>query len=38
VAEFGLGGAEYRDLLVVGAEGEVFTYFRLTSDTEDPRN
>lgn len=38
VAEFGLGGAEYRDLLVVGAEDEVFTYFRATADTEDPRN
>ncbi len=38
VAEFGIGGAEYRDLLVVGAEGEVFTYFRITADTDDPRN
>jgi len=38
VAEFGLGGAEYRDLLVVGASGEVFTYFRVTAATEDPRS
>lgn len=37
VAEFGLGGADYRDLLVVGAEGEVFTYFRVTSSGDDPR-
>ena len=38
VAEFGAGGAEYRDLLVVGADGEVFTYFRLTPDATDPRD
>lgn len=38
VAEFGLGGADYRDLLVVGADGEVFTYFKVTRDTDDPRN
>ena len=38
VAEFGIGGADYRDLLVVGADGEVFTYFRSTEDTDDPRN
>jgi len=37
VAEFGLGGAEYRDLLVVGASGEVFTYFRVTAAGDDPR-
>lgn len=37
VAEFGLGGAEYRDLLVVGADGEVFTYFRVTASGDDPR-
>jgi hypothetical protein len=38
VAEFGLGGAEYRDLLVVGAEGEVFVYFRVIASADDPRN
>ncbi len=38
IAEFGLGGAEYRDLLVVGADGEVFTYFRVTAAAEDPRS
>ena len=37
VAEFAIGGADYRDLLVVGADGEVFTYFRLTEDSDDPR-
>ncbi len=37
VAEFGLGGAEYRDLLVVGASDEVFTYFRVTATGDDPR-
>jgi len=38
IAEFGLGGAIYRDLLVVGADGEVFTYFKLTAAGDDPRN
>lgn len=38
VAEFGLGGAIYRDLLVIGADGEVFTYFKVTAAGDDPRN
>lgn len=36
VAEFVAGGIK-RDLLIVGARGEVFTYFRLLDAIDDPR-
>jgi len=36
VAEF-IAGGDARDLLVVGAVGEVFTYFQTVSGSDDPR-